>query len=857
MQNREHQIEAINNFEDYYYNKLNTRGILSMCCGSGKTYTFYGIMKNCINKHNENLFIYTTSRILLVKGIVKDIIRWTFLDNLDMNILIKVSDFNINDIYTELKKDKIFTNNKEFDDYFNNLKKNKFKKLDNEKDIIDTLKSRYILENKKIIIITTYESSKDIINSISTYNKEKDEKLKEIIPNLLTMDESHNLVSENNNIKTAKLLLEESEDKNFYPDKYLFMTATPLKVIKRNTSSTYNNDEIIFSMCNENIYGKVFFEYTFYEGIHKYPYCVLNFDVIYLDDFEIQDDNINELMENLKFLNKDEQQFVYFDTIAQILLKIIKNYNLKHILIYLSNQTKVRNLYDILTKYILNEELYMIISDQSPSEKRENQKKFEEDKNNPKILLSVDILNEGIDIPIIDSVFFGEERNSEPIIVQNIGRALRLHENKKKAYVILPTKIYTIDNSYENAYSSKFKKIREICDILKESPDINIPKYFTRKTKGDTISFKNDNEDEIINEKSGLVDEIVQVNSNKNIITEINNNISITKKDELSIISTQIANTFEIKSSSDKLSNIRLDKLKKFVQEENITNLYQLSKFLDDKCIITNKPHKYYKNDWLCYGDLLFNKVYSYEEAINIIKLHDLSNIDTPKKWLDYYNNLIEIEMTNENNNILNDIFYIPYDPKTYYLEEWNNIYDEKNNNDELYGWNKFLGKELDNTTGIEINSKKSSVSVNAESNLKNIVNKDKDKIKKLIGNSWQTFENYKTDIINLKKYIDTFFNIDSIIEIRFMLNDLLCLKQKTINVHLHNLPIDIIPITIDFNKKIKYDKDIFDMSILLSKNKDDVKIDRIKDHNIHNKQVQITIDNILTELNNYINETR
>lgn len=53
----------------------------------------------------------------------------------------------------------------------------------------------------------------------------------------------------------------------------------------------------------------------------------------------------------------------------------------------------------------------------------------------------------------------------------------------KKAYVILPTKIYTIDNSYENTYSSKFKKIREICDILKESPDINIPKYYKRKQR--------------------------------------------------------------------------------------------------------------------------------------------------------------------------------------------------------------------------------------------------------------------------------------------------------------------------------------------------------------------------------------
>ena len=851
--NREHQVNAINNFEDYYYNNPNTRGILSMCCGSGKTFTFYGIMKNCITNHNENLFIYATSRILLVKGIVKDIIKWTFFDKLDVNILIKVSDFNISDIFIELKKDKILSNNKEFDNYFNDLKKNKFKKLDNEKDIIDTLKSRYILENKKIIIITTYESSKDIINSISQYNKEKDEKLKEIIPNLLTMDESHNLVSENNNIKTAKLLLEESEDKNFYPDKYLFMTATPLKVIKRNKSSTYNNDEIIYSMSNENIYGKVFFEYTFYEGINKYPQCVLNFDVIYFDDSEIQDDNINELLENLKFLNKDEQQFVYFDTIAQILLRIIKNYNLKHILIYLSNQTKVKYFYDILKKYILTEELYMIISDQSTTEKKNNQKKFEEDKNNPKILLSVDILNEGIDIPIVDSIFFAEERNSETTIVQNIGRALRLHENKKKAYVILPTKIYTIDNSYENTYSSKFKKIREICDILKESPDINIPKYYKRKTKGDSKSFKNDNEDEIINEKSGLVDNIVQVNLNENIITE-DNNISITKKDELNIISMQLANTFEIKSSNDNLSNISLDKLKKIVQEENIKNLYELSKFLDDKCIITNKPHIYCKDNWICYSDLLFNKVYSYEEAINIIKLHDLTNIDTPKKWFDYYNNLIEIEMTNENNKILNDIFYIPYDPRHYYLEEWNNSCDEENNN-ELFGWNKFLGKELDNTTGFQINSKKSSVSINAENNLKNIVNKDKDKIKKLIGNSWQTFENYNTDISELKSYVDKFFGIDSIIEIRFMLNNLLCLKQKTINVHLHNLPLDIIPITIDFNKKIKYDKDIFDMSILLSKNKDDIKKDRFNDHNIHNKNVQITIDNILIELNNYINE--
>lgn len=43
-------------------------------------------------------------------------------------------------------------------------------------------------------------------------------------------------------------------------------------------------------MDNEKIYGKVFYEYSFYRGIYDKPNCIVNFDVIYLDDFEIEDD---------------------------------------------------------------------------------------------------------------------------------------------------------------------------------------------------------------------------------------------------------------------------------------------------------------------------------------------------------------------------------------------------------------------------------------------------------------------------------------------------------------------------------------------------------------------------------------
>ena len=65
---RQNQSNAIEKFDEYYYDEGNTRGILSMCCGSGKTRTFYEIVKKCINKE-ENFFIYTTSRRLLIKDI--------------------------------------------------------------------------------------------------------------------------------------------------------------------------------------------------------------------------------------------------------------------------------------------------------------------------------------------------------------------------------------------------------------------------------------------------------------------------------------------------------------------------------------------------------------------------------------------------------------------------------------------------------------------------------------------------------------------------------------------------------------------------------------------------------------------
>lgn len=849
---RQNQINAVTNFKSHYYDNSNTRGILSMCCGSGKTRTFYEIIKNCINEHDENLFMYVTSRILLVNGVVTDLIEWMYIENLDIDILIKVSEFNLSNINLEIlrrnENNSNFDKNK-FNIFFKKIRRNNIKILDN--DITDIIKSRYILENKKIIVITTYESIRKVIDAIS-YCNESDSKQKDIIPNLLICDEAHNLVSSDNDLKIAKKILEEDENTYFFPEKYLFMTATPLKIIKRNSTSSYINNDIIYSMSNENIYGKVFYEYTFYEGIQDN--YILDFDTIYLNDMDIiEDSSLIKALEELDCIDdKNQQQHCYFIMISKYLLKVIEKYNLKHILVYLSNQTKVKNLQEILKTIIydknLNIETKYIISEQSEIDKRLNKSWFEQYTGNTKILLSVGIFNEGIDIPICDSILFAEERSSETIIAQNIGRALRKYENKNyvktKAYVILPTKIYMSENSIESAFSSKFKKIRTICDILKEPPT-NEPKYFKRKTKGDNKRFLNENEDENIDEKSGLVDEIIEIkeqNSNNNIISDAD-------KIKLDTISDTVVNSLEITSSNNNISNISLDKLKTLVQKEKIINLVNLKKFLEDKCIVIDKPHIYYKSEWICYGDFFFNKVYSYSESRDIIKSFNL-NIKSPKEWLDYYNNIIDkafkIECNDNDLMIYNKIIYIPYDPKTYYLEEWNN--------NETTGWNKFLDKELENTVGIEIKVDNSSNSLNASSNLANLINNDKEKVMKIY--DWNTYIPQKTNINNLKNHLDTNFEIDSDFEIRFRLTTTFNLQHCQINVRPKQLDKKKVPIIIHFTYKIKYDKDIFNNNkITILENKNPMQTS--EEMFIFNQEIQKTLDELKIELIEFINNNK
>ena len=96
------------------------------------------------------------------------------------------------------------------------------------------------------------------------------------------------------------------------------------------------------------------------------------------------------------------------------------------------------------------------------------------------ILCSARVLNEGVNIPIIDSVCFLDDRKSTIDIVQCIGRSLRLSDKKKMAYVFLPTFIENIDDEFDK------KQYGNIVGIIKalKSTDRGIAEYFVLDDKG-------------------------------------------------------------------------------------------------------------------------------------------------------------------------------------------------------------------------------------------------------------------------------------------------------------------------------------------------------------------------------------
>ena len=87
------------------------------------------------------------------------------------------------------------------------------------------------------------------------------------------------------------------------------------------------------------------------------------------------------------------------------------------------------------------------------------------------LLSNARCLSEGVDVPALDGVAFIDPRSSEIDIIQSVGRAIRLSENKTMGTIVIPVFIEQTENAEEALEASEFKPIWDVLEALKSHDD--------------------------------------------------------------------------------------------------------------------------------------------------------------------------------------------------------------------------------------------------------------------------------------------------------------------------------------------------------------------------------------------------
>ncbi len=801
---RECQRNALLEFEKHYYIDEETRGIVSMCCGSGKTRTIYEMIKfSYMSSKDDNLlFVLATSRTHLIYQIGDDWLKWIKLQNLPFKLRFVGGS---GERYNE-------------------------KTLVGSKAIRREISNCCVYGKKPLIIITTYQSSKNIIEAIDGNSR--------MYPELVILDEAHNTTGEN---KCDFQALIKTDNNQFNAEKFVFMTATPVQLLLKNKNAPYTSKETVFSMDNEEIYGKIIYQYSFSEGINDG--IITNFKTIY---YEKNSDNpmSQELINELKDKTKIEKQNIYFKTICNFVIDSIKLHDLKYILMYCSNQAKAKLMKDEIQAIADGMDFDCwtgtILSDHSKKERSATLKSFEKRNKKPHILFTVGIFDEGVDIKCVDTVCFSEARSSESRIVQNVGRCLRTspETGKTLGYVIIPNIVHEFESdniSISKTYSSHYKKIRYVLKQMK-SPIGNV--YWDKFIKSDQMAqiggiINNDDNDELEN-MIDMVDDldIIESNEDDKVVKDV-----ASTKDTINL-----SQHFSHQSTLGSVANEQLSEIKK-LKPQDVTTIRQWCMFAEEKSIPYVLLHKDFRIEWISYGDFLVNNTYKYEEAKEIIKKYFTSStihqIKNSEDWVRFFEDTIyreklDMRFDDVTDTMMKSFIQIPNRPKDYYKGEWKD-------------WEDFLGlqiKPIDKTLTVTLKDK-SSGSEKANQNIDVLVNKDQTIIKQYAKGEWNDINvnQVSTDII--KQFLQKRFGAPIDIKYRVCIKkngsyDKMCINCAYANIgDLFNVPIIIYPEGL----KLKYDGNAT-RKVLTSAEK----YNRVEEEYINDPLMKMTLIRIINE---------
>jgi superfamily II DNA or RNA helicase len=301
---------------------------------------------------------------------------------------------------------------------------------------------RFLENNKKCIVITTYSSAHKVYTATQHT---------QFVFGMKILDEVHHLTS--NNMRLAHITKTYIQILSIPSVKQLSLTAT-LKQLE-----SMSDDGIVVSNDNVEYFGEIIDRKCLLWAINENIIC----------DYVIQSITTNEeqLEQQLSRFHIIEENDKRLFLSAFASLKSILDGHSHHLLIYSNNKDNSLKLIQYI-KMLLDDNYFDIPdlyysnyhSEMKSKVQKEIINNFEKAKFG--IITCVYCLGEGWDFPLLDCVVFAENMTSNIRIVQSALRASRKNKKdaNKKTKIILP--ILNRDDWLENNDNQDLKKVREV-----------------------------------------------------------------------------------------------------------------------------------------------------------------------------------------------------------------------------------------------------------------------------------------------------------------------------------------------------------------------------------------------------------
>jgi len=422
------------------------RGKLIMACGTGKTFASLKIAESMTGAGKRVLFLVPSLSLLS-----QTLTEWTQESDIPLHSFAVCSD---SDVGKKRKKDddtvQTFTHELRYP--------------------ATTVPARLAAEMTKrhdalhmSVVFSTYHS----IEVISRAQHDHD--LADF--DLIICDEAHRTTGVTFDSEDESAFVKVHDSDFIRAAKRLYMTATP-RIYGDNAKASAEKDNVpLFSMDDENLYGKNLHVITFSEAVKRG--LLVDYKVLVL---AIEEAHVNRRIQSLL---QDEDNQLKVDDAAKIIgcWKALSKQGLSDDLrgdnsamrravsfcqvIEVSHGAKthkvsskqIAGMFQKVVEAYQQEEIEQTTNliceadhvdgsmNASEKETKLDWLKAESPENTCRILSNVRCLSEGVDVPALDAVLFLTPRNSQVDVVQSVGRVMRTAPGKKLGYVILPVVI--------------------------------------------------------------------------------------------------------------------------------------------------------------------------------------------------------------------------------------------------------------------------------------------------------------------------------------------------------------------------------------------------------------------------------